>query len=124
ASVDHAVPAEDRITDEGGGFEADPSLPPQRRPCAGGAEGWTLHADLVTLMSASDGFALHPFDKARVDSQPVRAVTIQDGSVVVDERPDPAPGKGEVLVRVRAAGLNGADMLQKRGAYPAPPGSP
>jgi NADPH:quinone reductase len=54
----------------------------------------------------------------------VRAVTIQDGNVVVDERPDPEPGKGELLVRVRAAGLNGADMLQKRGAYPAPPGSP
>jgi NADPH2:quinone reductase len=44
--------------------------------------------------------------------------------VVVDERPDPEPGKGELLVRVRAAGLNGADMLQRRGAYPAPPGSP
>jgi NADPH:quinone reductase len=54
----------------------------------------------------------------------MRAVTIQDEKVVVDERPDPEPGKGEVLVRVRAAGLNGADMLQKRGAYPAPPGSP
>jgi NADPH2:quinone reductase len=54
----------------------------------------------------------------------VRAVTIRDGSLVVDERPDPEPGKGELLVRVRAAGLNGADMLQRRGAYPAPPGSP
>ena len=43
---------------------------------------------------------------------------------MVDERPDPEPGKGELLVRVRAAGLNGADMLQRRGAYPAPPGSP
>jgi len=75
-------------------------------------------------MSASDGFALHPFDKARVDSPPVRAVTIQDGELVVEERPDPQPGKGELLVRVRAAGLNGADMLQRRGAYPAPPGSP
>jgi len=31
---------------------------------------------------------------------------------------------GEVLVRVRAAGLNGADMMQRRGLYPAPPGSP
>jgi putative PIG3 family NAD(P)H quinone oxidoreductase len=51
-------------------------------------------------------------------------VTIQDGELVVEERPDPQPGKGEVLVRVRAAGLNGADMLQRRGAYPAPPGSP
>jgi putative PIG3 family NAD(P)H quinone oxidoreductase len=54
----------------------------------------------------------------------VRAVTIRDGSLVVEERPDPEPGKGELLVRVRAAGLNGADMLQRRGAYPAPPGSP
>jgi NADPH:quinone reductase len=54
----------------------------------------------------------------------VRAVTIQDGELVVEDRPDPEPGKGEVLVRVRAAGLNGADMLQRKGAYPAPPGSP
>jgi NADPH:quinone reductase-like Zn-dependent oxidoreductase len=54
----------------------------------------------------------------------VRAVTIQDGNLVVEERDDPAPGKGELLVRVRAAGLNGADMLQRQGGYPAPPGSP
>jgi NADPH2:quinone reductase len=54
----------------------------------------------------------------------VRAVTIKDGKLVVEERPDPEPGKGELLVRVRAAGLNGADMLQRHGAYPAPPGSP
>jgi NADPH:quinone reductase len=75
-------------------------------------------------MSASDGFPLHRFHKARVDSPPVRAVTIQDGELVVEERQDPEPGTGELLVRVRAAGLNGADMLQRRGAYPAPPGSP
>jgi NADPH2:quinone reductase len=54
----------------------------------------------------------------------MRAVTIQDGQLVVEDRPDPEPGTGEVLVRVRGAGLNGADMLQRRGAYPAPPGSP
>jgi NADPH:quinone reductase len=54
----------------------------------------------------------------------VRAVTIQDGQLVVEQRPDPDPARGEVLVRVKAAGLNGADMLQVRGAYPAPPGSP
>jgi NADPH:quinone reductase len=54
----------------------------------------------------------------------VRAVTIKDGSLLVEERPDPEPGKSEVLVRVRAAGLNGADMLQRRGGYPAPSGSP
>jgi len=51
-------------------------------------------------------------------------VTVQDGRLVLEERPDPEPGRGEVLVRVRGAGLNGADMLQRRGAYPAPPGSP
>jgi NADPH:quinone reductase len=54
----------------------------------------------------------------------MRAATIRDGEVLVDEHPDPEPGAGEVLVRVRAAGLNGADMLQRQGAYPAPPGAP
>jgi putative PIG3 family NAD(P)H quinone oxidoreductase len=54
----------------------------------------------------------------------MRAVTIRDKEVVIEEHPDPVPGAGEVLVRVRAAGLNGADMMQRRGLYPAPPGSP
>jgi NADPH:quinone reductase len=54
----------------------------------------------------------------------VQAVIIKEGSLVVEERPDPEPGTGELLVRVRAAGLNGADMLQRKGAYPAPPGAP
>jgi NADPH:quinone reductase len=49
---------------------------------------------------------------------------IRDGALAVEERPDPEPGSHELLVRVRAAGLNGADMLQRRGGYPAPPGSP
>ena len=55
----------------------------------------------------------------------MRAVTIRDGGVLeLAEHPDPQPGGGEVLVRVRAAGLNGADMLQRKGGYPAPPGAP
>jgi NADPH:quinone reductase len=54
----------------------------------------------------------------------MRAVTFEDGAVVVAERSDPEPGAGEVLVRVRAAGLNAADLLQRAGFYPAPPGSP
>lgn len=54
----------------------------------------------------------------------MRAAVIADGDVAVQERPDPEPGAGEVLVRVHAAGLNGADMLQRKGGYPAPPGSP
>src|SRR3954464_11964306 len=54
----------------------------------------------------------------------MRAATISDGSVVVADHPDPEPAKNEVLVRVRAAGLNGADIMQRAGRYPAPPGSP
>jgi putative PIG3 family NAD(P)H quinone oxidoreductase len=54
----------------------------------------------------------------------MRAVTIREQEILVEERPDPVPGAGEALVRVRAAGLNGADMMQRRGLYPAPPGSP
>jgi NADPH:quinone reductase len=54
----------------------------------------------------------------------MRAATIRDGEVVVEEHPDPEPGAGEVLVRVWAAGLNGADIHQRAGHYPAPPGSP
>ena len=38
------------------------------------------------------------------------------------ERPRPEPGRGEILVRVGASALNRADLLQRRGAYPAPPG--
>ena len=54
----------------------------------------------------------------------MQAATIRDREVAVEEHPDPVPGVGEVLVRVRAAGVNGADMMQRRGLYPAPPGSP
>jgi NADPH2:quinone reductase len=54
----------------------------------------------------------------------MRAATINDGNVVVEEHADPVAGAGEVLVRVRGAGLNGADQMQLRGRYPAPPGSP
>jgi NADPH2:quinone reductase len=54
----------------------------------------------------------------------VRAVTFTDNQLSVADHPDPVPGHGEVLVRVHAAGLNGADMHQLAGGYPAPPGSP
>jgi NADPH:quinone reductase len=54
----------------------------------------------------------------------MRAATIRDGAISVQEHPDPEPQAGELLVRVRAAGLNGADMLQLSGNYPPPPGAP
>jgi NADPH2:quinone reductase len=60
-----------------------------------------------------------------VSSRAMRAVTIREGGeLVVAEHPDPRPGPGEVLVRIRAAGINGADVHQRRGGYPAPPGEP
>ncbi|MBJ7594842.1 MAG: zinc-binding dehydrogenase [Candidatus Dormibacteraeota bacterium] len=54
----------------------------------------------------------------------MRAVTIVDNRLTIDEHPDPQPGAGEALVAVRAAGINGADPMQLKGLYPAPPGSP
>ena len=54
----------------------------------------------------------------------MHAVTIVDGKLEWREHPDPEPGAGELLVRVEAAGLNAGDLLQVRGLYPAPPGSP
>ena len=54
----------------------------------------------------------------------MHAVTIVDGNLAWREHPDPEPGHGELLVAVRAAGLNGADMMQRRGLYPAPPDAP
>lgn len=44
--------------------------------------------------------------------------------VRIVERPTPEPAPGQIRVRVRAAGLNRADILQRRGHYPAPPGWP
>ena len=48
------------------------------------------------------------------------------GNEVVDlaDRPDPAPSGEEILLAVRYAGLNPADIAQRAGRYPAPPGSP
>src|SRR5689334_22785253 len=39
------------------------------------------------------------------------------------ERPVPQPQKGEVLIKVAAAGVNGPDMMQRKGLYPPPPGA-
>jgi NADPH:quinone reductase-like Zn-dependent oxidoreductase len=54
----------------------------------------------------------------------MRAVTIAHGDLQWTEHPDPTPGPGEVAVAVAAAGVNSADLLQRKGFYPAPPGSP
>jgi NADPH:quinone reductase-like Zn-dependent oxidoreductase len=54
----------------------------------------------------------------------VHAVVIHDGLLRWEERDDPVPGDTELLVAVRAAGVNGADIVQRAGFYPAPPGWP
>lgn len=57
----------------------------------------------------------------------MRAITFsQPGDVDVltlGELPDPVPGDGEVLVEVAAAGVNNADLQQRQGNYPPPPGA-
>jgi putative PIG3 family NAD(P)H quinone oxidoreductase len=44
--------------------------------------------------------------------------------LAVRDVPDPVPGPGELLVRVAAAGVNRADLMQRMGHYPPPPGAP
>jgi NADPH2:quinone reductase len=52
-------------------------------------------------------------------------ITAPGGPEVLREtqRPDPAPGPGEVLIRVAASGVNRPDVLQRKGAYPPPAGA-
>ena len=60
----------------------------------------------------------YPWATPRLDSASMRAATIRDGEVVVAEHLTPSRGRGEVLVRVRAAGLNGRRHPPARGALP------
>ncbi len=46
-----------------------------------------------------------------------------EGGLITASRPLPQPGPGEVLVEVAAAGVNRPDVLQRKGAYPPPPGA-
>jgi len=54
----------------------------------------------------------------------VWALTINEKRLDVVERDTPEPGPDDVLVAVRAAGINAADLMQRDGHYPAPPGWP
>lgn len=54
----------------------------------------------------------------------VHAVVIDHDSLRLEERPDPTPSEGEVIVATEFAGVNAADLLQRRGFYPSPPGWP
>ncbi|MHB1432921.1 MAG: NAD(P)H-quinone oxidoreductase [Streptosporangiaceae bacterium] len=58
----------------------------------------------------------------------MRAITITSPGgpdvLQITEVPDPVPAAGEVLIDIAAAGLNRADLLQRQGMYPPPPGAP
>ena len=54
----------------------------------------------------------------------MKAIEIDpEGELKLCERPVPAPGEGEVLIRVVASGMNRADLLQRKGMHPPPPGA-
>lgn len=51
------------------------------------------------------------------------AATVEDGTPTWRPQPDPEPGPGDLLVRVRAAGVCRGDLMQAQGHYPPPPGT-
>ena len=53
----------------------------------------------------------------------MRAIQEVDGRLRLVLAPDPVPGPGEALLQVRATALNRADLHQRRGNYPPPPGA-
>ncbi|HTP85153.1 MAG TPA: NAD(P)H-quinone oxidoreductase [Alphaproteobacteria bacterium] len=59
------------------------------------------------------------------DTMTVIAIDRPGGPEVLraETRPVPKPGRGEVLIKIAAAGLNGADLSQRQGRYPVPPGA-
>jgi putative PIG3 family NAD(P)H quinone oxidoreductase len=58
----------------------------------------------------------------------MKAITIPEpgdaSALVLTEVADPEPGPGEVRIRIAASGVNRADVMQRRGFYPPPPGAP
>jgi NADPH2:quinone reductase len=58
----------------------------------------------------------------------MRAIAISEPGgpevLVVEDRPVPVPGEGEILIAVAAAGVNRPDVMQRKGQYPPPPGAP
>jgi NADPH:quinone reductase len=74
----------------------------------------STHIDPFTMMSAK-----------LPDRMKVVEITQSGGPDVLKpaERPVPAPGPDEVLIKVAAAGINGPDLMQRKGLYPAPPGA-
>ena len=77
------------------------------------------------ILPASNRCLKGPFQIA-FDFMRVVAISRPGGpeTLVVEQRPRPTPGPGEVLLRVAAAGVNRPDCMQRRGQYPPPKGAP
>ncbi len=54
----------------------------------------------------------------------MRAIVVKDGNLELADRPSQEPSHHQVRVRIRACAVNRADLLQRRGMYPAPPDAP
>ena len=54
----------------------------------------------------------------------MRAILVKDATLVVSEVEKPTPKESEVLIEIKAIGLNRADLLQRKGTYPSPKGWP
>ena len=87
---------------------------------------WSMKEALIKAVRGAP-LARPPIAVREVDSRPMRAVEIAEPgppeALRLVTRPTPRPGPGEVLVRVAAAGINRADVMQREGRYPPPPGA-
>jgi putative PIG3 family NAD(P)H quinone oxidoreductase len=58
----------------------------------------------------------------------VRAISVEgqgtEAKLAISDVPEPVLGEGQIRIRVRATAINRADLLQRRGLYPPPPGAP
>jgi putative PIG3 family NAD(P)H quinone oxidoreductase len=53
----------------------------------------------------------------------MRAIVVRDKALHIEDVPSPTPGPDDILINVRACGVNRADLLQRDGHYPPPPGA-
>ena len=54
----------------------------------------------------------------------MKAIVVREEKLVWDEVETPEPGPGEVRIAVKATAVNRADLVQRTGLYPPPPGAP
>jgi putative PIG3 family NAD(P)H quinone oxidoreductase len=59
----------------------------------------------------------------RIEGRAMHGIELRDGAMVWAEMPDIAPGPGELLIANRATAINRADLVQRQGGYPPPPGA-